>query len=80
MTVRVRIAEQLRRPVDDVSLDDRVADLVTDSIDMIEVAIDLQEELDVWFDERDFGQVVTVRDLVELITSRLGLGASPVPR
>lgn len=80
MTVRVRIAEQLRRPVDDVSLDDRVADLVTDSIDMIEVAIDLQEELDVWFDERDFGQVVTVRDLVDLITSRLGLGASPVPR
>ena len=80
MTVRVRIAEQLHRPVDDVSLDDRVADLVTDSIDMIEVAIDLQEELDVWFDERDFGQVVTVRDLVALITDRLGLGASRVPR
>ena len=79
MTVRARIAEQLHRPIDDVSLDDRVADLVTDSIDMIEVAIDLQEDLDVWFDERDFGQVLTVRDLVDLITSRLGLGASPVP-
>lgn len=68
--VRERIAAQLRRPVESVPLDTPLADLVVDSIDLIEVAIDLQEEHDVWFEESDLQQVSDVADLVALIERR----------
>ena len=65
-----RIAELLSRPVQTITLTARLRDLVVDSIDLIEVAIDLQEEYDVWFEESDLHGLDTIGDLVQLIARR----------
>ena len=67
---RQRIAAHLRRPVDE--LDDRaeLLDLVADSLDLVELAIGLQEDLGVSLAGSDLDRVRTVDDLISLIAQR----------
>ena len=65
-----RVAALLSRPREAITVDAHLRDLAVDSIDLIEVAIDLQEEYDVWFEEDDLGGLDTIGDLVALIDRR----------
>ena len=76
--VRDRIAAQFQIPVDmieeRVRLDTRlVEDLGAGELDIVELALSLEEEFGVDFPEDEFGQTVrTVRDVVEFVSTRLG--------
>ena len=69
-SVCARVAELLSRDHDAITVDAQLRDLAIDSIDLIEVAIDLQEEYEVWFDETDLAEIDTIGDLVGLIGRR----------
>ena len=58
------VAESRARP--DVAL----ADLVSDSYRLVEMAIELQDDYDVIFTQADLSGVSTVADLAELVRSR----------
>lgn len=75
--VRDRIASQTNRPVGEVGLDTPLADLVVDSIDVIEIAIELEEEHDVWFEDTDLDRITTIADLVALVEERMTSAVRP---
>lgn len=66
-----KIAQLVRRPVDDVREDRQLRELVQDSFTLVEVVIDLEEEFGVHLTQADFAKIVTVRDLADLIGERL---------
>jgi len=66
-----RIADKLGVPESRVGPDVELADLVSDSYRLVEMAIDLQDDYDVIFSQSDLAGVTTVGDLAELVRSRL---------
>ncbi len=66
-----RIAESLGVDESRVRPDVALADLVSDSYRLVEMAIELQDEYDVIFTQADLSAVSTVADLVELVHSRV---------
>ena len=64
------IAELLSIPVERITPQTPLQELVPDSFAMVETAIELQEEFDVVFNQDDLKQVHTVGDLVVLMQSR----------
>ena len=73
-SVRRRIAEILRQPLEKVADATQLVDLVAESFVLVEMAIELQEEFHVRLLQQDLDRVRTVRDLTELIASRAGPG------
>ena len=69
-TVRRRLAELLRLPLDRVPPHADLADLVADSLTVVETAIELQDEFDVILHHHDLRQVRTVADLTTLVAAR----------
>ena len=65
-----RIAETLGVDVARVRPDIALADLVSDSYRLVEMAIELQDDYDVIFTQADLSGVSTVADLAELVRSR----------
>ena len=65
-----RIAEVLGVPKGRVQPDAALADLVSESYSLVEMAIELQDDYDVIFTQADLSAVSTVGDLVELVRSR----------
>lgn len=68
--VRRHIAELLRVPADRVSPEVELTDLVNDSFVLVEMAVCLQEDFDVFFRQSDLEAVRTVADVVQLVLSR----------
>jgi acyl carrier protein len=64
------IAQHVGSAGDTLSLDSRLDDLALDSIDLVEVLIDVQEEFDVWFTKDELGTVDSLRDLAVLVERR----------
>ena len=60
-----RVAESRVRP------EVQLADLVSDSYLLVEMAIELQDDYDVIFTQADLSSVSTVGDLAELVRSRI---------
>lgn len=71
-----KIAQLVRRPVDDVREDRQLRELVQDSFMLVEVVVDLEEEFGVHLTQDDFAKIVTVRDLVDLIDGRRAAAAA----
>ncbi len=65
--VRARIAAVLKQPADRVRDDVTLADLAVESLTLVELAIDLQEDFDVRLGHEELAGVQTVGDLVSLI-------------
>ena len=65
--VRARIAAVLKQPSDRVRDDVTLADLAVESLTLVELAIDLQEDFDVRLGHEQLAGVQTVGDLVSLI-------------
>ena len=66
-----RIADVLGVPESRVRPEAALADLVSDSYRLVEMAIELQDEYDVIFTQADLSGVSTVGDLAELVRSRI---------
>ena len=49
-----------------------LADLVSDSYRLVEMAIELQDDYDVIFSQADLSAVTTVGDLADLVRARAG--------
>jgi acyl carrier protein len=77
-TTRVikKIAQLVRRPVEDVREDRQLRELVQDSFMLVEIVVDLEEELGVHLSHEDFAKIVTVRDLLNLIAGQMTIKAS----
>ncbi len=65
-----RVAEVLGVAESRVRPDVQLADLVSDSYRLVEMAIELQDDYDVIFTQADLSGVSTVADLAELVRSR----------
>ena len=64
------IVKVLKIDVNELDLETRfVEDLGADSLDMYQIAMNLEETFDVSFNETDLKQVVTVNDAYELLKS-----------
>lgn len=68
--VTARMAEVLSVPRERLTPETTLAELVSDSFLLVEMAVDLQEEFDVMFNESDVKDLRTVGDVVELLRSR----------
>jgi acyl carrier protein len=65
-----RVAEVLGVAPGRVRADVALADLVSDSYRLVEMAIELQDDYDVIFSQADLAGVTTVGDLADLIRAR----------
>ncbi len=68
--VRARIASVLNQPAERVRDDALLSDLVVESLALVEMAIDLQEDFDVRLGHEELASVETVGDLVELVAKQ----------
>ena len=68
--VLARVAEVLGVARARVRPEVELADLVSDSYRLVEMAIELQDDYDVIFSQADLAGVTTVGDLAELVRSR----------
>ena len=65
--VRARIASVLSQPAERVRDEVLLTDLVVESLTLVEMAIDLQEDFDVRLGHDELAGVTTVGDLVALV-------------
>jgi len=64
-----------------VGLESRLADdLGMDSLDRVEITMDIEEEFDLSLDDDQVCAVATVAELVALVERRLGHGMNGVPQ
>lgn len=64
------VAQVLQVPRDQLRPDVLISDLGTDSLDLVEMAIDLQEEFDVIITQEEFAGIRTLGDLESLLRAR----------
>jgi len=70
--VRTVTARILRVDPSNIELDSRFrADLGADSINLIEIAMGLEQELDITLDDDEVAQIVTVSDAVRCIEKHI---------
>jgi acyl carrier protein len=69
-SIRRRIAEILRQPLEKVADATELIELVAESFVLVEMAIELQEEFHVRLLQEDLNGVRTVADLTRLVASR----------
>ncbi len=68
------IVEQLDKRPEEITLDTNLAeDLQADSLDLVELAMALEQEFDVTITEEEAEQVRTVADAVRLLSAKLGV-------
>jgi len=68
--IRTRIGSVLKQPAERIRDEVRLSDLVVESLALVEMAIDLQEDFGVRFGHEELARVETVGDLVRLVTSQ----------
>jgi acyl carrier protein len=65
------VSEQLNIPKEDIKLtSDFVADLKADSLDLVELVMEFEDEFDVQIPEGDQEKIKTVGDAVKYITEK----------
>jgi acyl carrier protein len=69
---RKTAADSLSKPVDEVTLEASFADdLDADSLDLVQMVMDLEEEFDITVDEEELEGITTVGQAFDLIKSKL---------
>jgi len=64
------VAEVLQIPRERLTPDDLIGDLTADSLSLVELAIEIQEDLDVVITQEEFAQLKTLGDLESLLRER----------
>lgn len=67
--IRQRLAQAAHKEI--VSDEMKLNELGLDSLDVVELLLKLEEEYDVHFDDVDMSNLVTVKDLLDSISSQL---------
>ena len=71
--VKKILSNQLEIEEDKITIDsDLVEDLKADSLDIVELIMDLEQEFDLEIPDEDLPKVTTVRDVVDYIENKLG--------
>lgn len=68
------ISSVTKIPVDKISADDELMNVIAESFVMVEVMLALQEDFPVEFVQQDLDDVVTIGDLARLVEQKLALG------
>ena len=69
---RKTAADSLSKPVDEIKVESSFADdLDADSLDLVQMVMDLEEEFDITVDEEELEGITTVGQAFELIKSKL---------
>ena len=73
MDVRKVVTEILskRTDVSNLKEDDKLASLGLDSLDLVEVMLEIEEALGIEFDSEQIAEVVTLGDVLKLIETKL---------
>ncbi len=73
MDVRKKVSEIMSKRVDVSNLkeDDSLSSLGLDSLDLVEVMLEIEDELGIEFDSNEIGEVSTLGDVIKLIESKL---------
>jgi len=64
------VARVLQVPKEQLRPEDLISELSTDSLELVEMAIDLQEEFDVIITQEEFAGIRTLGELQSLLRSR----------
>ena len=67
--IKARLAKAAHKEKIDESMNLR--DLGIDSLDIVEMLLDLETELNIHFDEMDMSNLVTVKDLLDAVAKQL---------
>ena len=67
--IRAKLAQAAKK--DKLADDDKLRDLGLDSLDIVEMLLQLEEEYDVHFDDMDMSNLNTVKDLLDAINKQL---------
>ena len=59
-----------RVDVSSLSEEDKLVDLGLDSLDLVEVMIEIEEEVEVEFSSDEIAHLVTLKDVVDLVNSK----------
>jgi acyl carrier protein len=70
--IRHQIAQTLQLPLESVTNQEKLSNLLTDSIALIEAMIDLQELFGIQLVHENMRGILTVEDLLKLIVCKLG--------
>lgn len=66
------VSEQLNVPKEDIRLDSKfVDDLKADSLDVVELVMEFEEEFEITIPDEDYEKIQTVGDAVKYITRKL---------
>ncbi len=69
--IKQKIAQLTKLPVGSISDDKEIAELVSDSFMVVELFLSIQEQFQIELEREDLEQVITVRQLLELIQEKL---------
>ena len=65
------VSEQLGHPKEDITLDSKfIDDLKADSLDIVELVMEFEDEFDVTIPNDDYDKIKTVGDVVGYITEK----------
>ena len=67
--IKAKLAKAAKK--ENLADDDKLRELGLDSLDIVEMLLQLEEEYDIHFDDVDMSNLVTVKDLLEAIKSQL---------
>lgn len=67
--IKVKLAAVCHK--DSVSDSDKIRELGLDSLDVVELLLQLEEEYDVHFDDVDMSSILTVKDLLDEVNKQL---------
>lgn len=74
--IQGRLAELIEVPVENIKLETRLEeDLEADSLDLVELAMSLEEELSLEIPDEELEGIRTVGDAVDFIANRVGATA-----
>ena len=74
--VMTEVATMVGQPVENIDSESKLVEIITDSIDLVEVVLGLQERFDVRLTQEDLRDVNTFAELSALVISRTTEGNS----
>lgn len=69
--VKETVADYIK--TDDVDPNSKLSDLGLDSLDKAEIVINLEDKLDIHFEDEEMASIEKVQDLLDLIAKKKGL-------
>ncbi len=67
--IKVKLAETAHK--DKINDEDKIRELGLDSLDVVELLLQLEEEYNVHFDDVDMSKLITVKDLLDEIAKQI---------